>query len=85
MTNNLCPGCSPRPTPYVFEDDKRYNVVRFYLNDNHPRETVARGLTEESAQDWCHDPETSSSTCTHKRGIERTETFGPWFEGYEEA
>lgn len=59
-----------------------YKVIRFYFRDSDKRVTVKRGLTLKQAQDHCHDPETSSSTCTKAEGRARTKRFGPWFEGY---
>ena len=61
-----------------------YKIVRMYFNDNYRRRTIKQGLTLEEAQAWCKDPETSSSTCTEKKGLKRTEKYGQWFDGYEE-
>lgn len=57
-----------------------YKIIRHYqLGDN---ETIRTGLTLEQAQTHCQDPETSSSTCTTQDGFHRTDTYGPWFDGY---
>lgn len=58
----------PGPSPLRVPDDR----------------VVKRGLTLEEAQEHCSDPETSSSTCELPENVERTETYGPWFDGYEE-
>lgn len=43
--------------------------------------TIATGLTEEEAREWCRDPNTSSSTATNPVG---PVPDGPWFDGYTE-
>ena len=60
-----------------------YKIVRMFFNDT-PRKIIKTGLTLERAQSHCRDPETSSSTCEGITGIERTDKYGPWFDGYEE-
>ena len=60
-----------------------YKIVRMF-EDDEPTRTIKRCLTLEEARDHCSDPETSSSTCTEKSGIELTDQFGRWFDGYEE-
>ena len=60
-----------------------YKVIRRYFN-NHPNQTIKRGLTLEEAQEHCQDPETSSSTCKGAENVARTEQFGPWFDGYDD-
>jgi hypothetical protein len=62
-----------------------YKIVRFYRDDDSRRRVIKRGLTLEEAQAHCQDPETSSSTATSYPARRRTECFGPWFDGYEEA
>jgi len=62
----------------------KYKILRMYFNDDVPTEVITKGLTLEQAQAHCKDPETSSSTCTSAAGKERTEKYGPWFDGYEE-
>ena len=42
------------------------------------------GLTKQEAQKHCKDRETHSSECTNAEGIERTEKYGPWFDGWTE-
>ncbi len=61
-----------------------YKIVRGYLDSNIPKRTIRTGLTLEEAQAHCHDPETSSRTCTKTEGKARTRKYGPWFDGYEE-
>ena len=53
-----------------------YYIIRMYFDK--PSRIMKRGLTLEEAQEHCHDPETSGSTCSDlsKRG--------KWFDGYEE-
>ncbi len=60
-----------------------YKIVRMFFNDV-PSKIIKTGLTLERAQSHCQDPETSSSTCEGITGIERTDKYGPWFDGYEE-
>jgi len=57
-----------------------YKIVRNYFRGN--ARVVKRGLTLDEAQKHCKDKETSSSTCTKRAGIKRTESRGPWFDGY---
>lgn len=62
-----------------------YRIIRFYRDNSELNgSVVTRGLTLEQAQDHCKDPETSSSSATSPEAVERTETYGPWFDGYEE-
>ena len=67
-------------------ESARYKIVRGYQweKSRHLRRTIRSGLTLEEAQRWCHDPETSSSTCTGSRPRRRTLERGPWFDGYEQ-
>jgi hypothetical protein len=60
-----------------------YKVVRFYQDPDIDRETLATGLTLTEAQEWCENPETSSTTAKDLAGTLLTKHFGPWFEGYE--
>ena len=60
-----------------------YRVIRMY-QENPKTRTIKRGMTLKEAQAHCSDPETSSSTCTTKDGLRRTEVHGRWFAGYEE-
>ena len=59
---------------------KKYKIVRMYFWGG--RRTINTGLTLEQAQEHCHDPETSSRTCTKSAGKARTKRMGPWFDGY---
>ena len=62
-----------------------YKILRFYRDsDELNGSVVTRGLTREQAVEHCKDPESSSSTCTSAEGLARTETHGPWFDGFEE-
>ena len=61
----------------------RYRIIRFYSGDT-PSRTIERGLTLEEAQAHCHDPETSSRTCTSAVGRRRTARLGAWFDGYDD-
>ena len=68
-----------------------YKIVRFYQSNKmssgramykwHNGMTIKDGLTLEEAQEYCDDPETSSSTCTDKS---HEQQHGPWFDGYTE-
>ena len=59
-----------------------YTIVRFY--QNHGSEEIKTGLTLEEAREHCNDTETSSKTCEEADNVSRTETMGPWFDGYRE-
>jgi hypothetical protein len=61
-----------------------YRIVRMYQHPEERSHTVKHGLTLTEAQAHCRDPETSSSTCTQAQHVRRTQTHGPWFDGYEE-
>jgi len=57
-----------------------YRIRRFYRDDPERNGIVTQtGLTLEEAQDWCNNPETSSSTAT-----DPDLSHGPWFDGYDE-
>lgn len=60
----------------------KYKIVRMFLN--HPTVLVKKNVSLEEAQKHCGNPETSSKTCTTEEGKDRTEAFGPWFDGYDE-
>ena len=60
-----------------------YKIIRCY-RDQDVSPMLRSGLTLKQAQAHCQDPETSSSTCTAKAGLQRTEWHGPWFDAYEE-
>ena len=61
-----------------------YKIVRMFFDDDIPTKTIKTGLTLEEAQSHCQDEETSSSTCEGVEGVERTEKYGKWFDGYED-
>ena len=60
-----------------------YYIVRSYFEDGVRNKRIKEGLTREEAQEHCGDPETSSSTCTEDAGVEHTEKYGAWFDGFE--
>lgn len=60
-----------------------YKVIRFF-RDSGRRMVIGTRMTLEEAQEWCQNPETSSSTCTSPAGKRRTRRSGPWFDGYTE-
>ena len=60
-----------------------YCIVRSYFEDGVRNKRIREGLTLEEAQEHCSDPETSSRTYTEDAGIEHTEKYGPWFDGFE--
>lgn len=57
-----------------------YKIIRHYFNGG--KRVIMTGLNLQQAQDWCSDPETSSSTATSSRAKARTRRMGPWFDGY---
>ena len=58
-----------------------YKVERIFFKGTR-KQVLARGLTEEQAQEWCSDPEGSSSTCIKRANVARTKRRGPWFDAY---
>ena len=60
-----------------------YRIERIFKNGSR-KAILARGLSEEQAQEWCRDPEGSSRTCTKRVNIQRTKRRGDWFECYTE-
>lgn len=64
---------------------RAYNLVRFYFS--HPsgirRRRIRQRVTLTEAQNYCSDPETSSSTATSAAARRRTRRVGAWFDGYE--
>ena len=60
-----------------------YCIVRSYFEDGVRNKRIKEGLTREEAQEHCSETETSSSTCTEDAGIEHTEKYGAWFDGFE--
>jgi hypothetical protein len=63
---------------------EHYKVVRMFFEEHEPV-VVAKYMTLAEAQEWCRDPETSSSTATSAEAVARTEKYGAWFDGYDEA
>lgn len=63
-----------------------YKIVRHYFDRERApaRRVIVRGLALEQAQEWCRGTETSSRTCTTRAARNRTERYGPWFDGYDE-
>ena len=61
-----------------------YKIVRFFFNTK-VRRTVKIVPTQALAEEWCSDPETSSSTCKGVVGKRRTRERGPWFDGWREC
>ncbi len=59
-----------------------YKIIRFYQNEKHPKQVIARGLTLEEAKAHCDDPETCSKTCGEAEGVARTQEYGSWFDGW---
>jgi hypothetical protein len=45
-------------------------------------QVLARGMTLAEAQEWCKDPETSSSTAQSRTAKKRTARYGRWFDGF---
>lgn len=62
---------------------KTYRVVRMY-RDGHFERVMSEGLTLKEAQEWCSNPETSSSTAKGEEARRHTAEYGDWFDGYEE-
>jgi hypothetical protein len=62
--------------------DKKYKIMRMFFRGG--KRTIRRGLTEQEAQAYCRDPETSSRTATSAAAIRRTQQKGPWFDGFEQ-
>lgn len=60
----------------------RYKIVRGFLNEEHARRTIKRGLTLDEAQAHCRNPESSWKTATSVSAKRRTQRKGPWFDGY---
>lgn len=57
-----------------------YKIIRHYFRGG--KRTIATGLALSVAQDHCHNPETSSTTCTSAAAKAQTRRLGPWFDGY---
>ena len=60
-----------------------YKIVRIYSSALINSRTIMRNLTLSEAQQWCSDPQTSSSTCTNYVGKQRTKKIGSWFDSYQ--
>lgn len=60
-----------------------YRITRRYQNPRQGYWQIRKGLTLEEAQEYCSDPETSSSTATDKDAVAHTLRHGPWFDGYD--
>ena len=60
-----------------------YNVV--LISQHAATKIILRNVSLETAQAVCHDPETSSRTCTTKRGKAMTKRIGEWFYGFQRA
>ena len=61
-----------------------YKIVRMFFDRAKRSRVIKRDLTLAEAQEYCGDPETSSSTCKSAKRIHYTNTNGAWFDGYEE-
>jgi len=60
-----------------------YSITRMFQDGTLSSQLIRTGLTLKQAQAHCSNPETSSSTATSPAARERTERFGPWFDGYD--
>lgn len=63
---------------------RTYSIVRFFERESVRPQTLKRGLSLDEAEEYCSDPETSSSTCTTTTAKECTAMNGQWFDGYQE-
>jgi hypothetical protein len=63
--------------------EQKFKIVRNFF-EGYPDKTIKRGLTEEEAQAWCKDPETSSSTAKGEAAHEILRKYGEWYDGYAE-
>ena len=66
-----------------FDDGNRYKIVRMYFDKPGYRRMITNNLTLKQAQEYCKNPETSSSTCTSAASKRVTRRNGQWFDGYE--
>lgn len=64
--------------------EPRYHIVRYYRRSYRQR-TIRRNVYLSEAQRHCSDPQSSSTTCTSAAGRKRTQSLGPWFDGYVRA
>ena len=60
-----------------------YKIVRMFFDRAKRNSVIKRNLTLTEAQEYCSDPETSSSTCKSNTAIHFTNTNGAWFDGYQ--
>jgi len=83
MNCDLCdaPMSGPRSCREC-DGDRAYIVHRFYANRPGRSRVIKRNLTYRQAREWCHDPETSSTTATSRAARARTRRMGEWFDGY---
>lgn len=63
---------------------KTYKIVRMFMDREKDNEVIKTGLTLDEAQEHCRCKETSSRTCTNPISQQITDTYGPWFDGYQE-
>lgn len=66
------------------EMETTYKIVRKHRNSGELNYTVVSGLTLAQAKAHCHDPETSSDTCSNKALVEYTRVNGEWFDVFYE-
>ena len=73
-----------REEGFCVECDGRhgYTIVRNYFDKPGRGRVISSGLNLRQAQAHCHNPETSSSTCTLAAGRARTRKLGEWFDSY---
>jgi len=60
-----------------------YQIIRMYESGRKAR-VLAKGMTLAEAQEWCNDPETSSSTAQSWKAKRHTQRHGRWFDGFRE-
>ena len=58
-----------------------YRIIRMYESGKRSR-VLARGMTRAEAEEWCQDPETSSSTAKSPKARVHTARYGRWFDGF---
>ncbi len=61
-----------------------YCIIRLYQRNDIDERVIKRGLTLEQAKAHCRDAEACSGTCTLPENKAHTETFGDWFDGFED-
>lgn len=62
-----------------------YKIIRHYQDPNMAPVLLTYVETLDQAEEWCRDPQTSSSTAWAPEATGHTESYGPWFDGYEEV